>query len=231
VFFEWKYHTRAVFLFYFQENDCPKRMMKCGYCDIDIPRDELDEHHEYCGTRTEQCFKCQKYIMIKDQQRHEDSDCTYPEQRPSPPQNGATSRPGPPAHLNSFVLNELTRMADIPRIQNDFDQLSVDSDDVEPVESRRPIATRHPARSNKPNIDKNTSAVKKNTGNVSKNTNAASTNRKKEVSKNVGSSSSVQQKNQPPMNSGSGPTTKKSSNTSTSGQSASTRTGMTISLT
>ncbi|XP_064618609.1 TRAF-type zinc finger domain-containing protein 1-like isoform X2 [Lineus longissimus] len=209
-----------------KENDCPKRMMKCVYCEIEKARDELDEHLEFCGTRTEQCYKCQRFIMIKDQQRHDDSDCSYPEQKPNLIQNGASNHPAGPGRLNSFVFNELTRMVDIPRIQNNLDEMSIDSDDVELPPPHRPIATRRPAQANnRPTAVKNTSLVTKKVGNVSKNTNA--TTRRTEVSKNIRSSSSVTQKNQSAVNRQTAlPTTSKTSNTSTTGNTTSTKTGV-----
>ena len=52
--------------------------MICSYCQLDLPFDELKGHTDYCGTRTEQCENCQSYIMLKDQAKHEDTNCEYP---------------------------------------------------------------------------------------------------------------------------------------------------------
>lgn len=66
-----------------EEQECPKRPMKCAYCEMDVAQQELEAHLGYCGTRTEPCPRCGQYIMIKDQVKHEDSNCTYPQPKPT----------------------------------------------------------------------------------------------------------------------------------------------------
>lgn len=56
--------------------------MHCVYCELELPKDGLDSHLEYCGTRTEQCPKCAQFIMLKDQMKHNDSNCSFPEVKP-----------------------------------------------------------------------------------------------------------------------------------------------------
>lgn len=64
--------------------------MKCHYCEMEVAQSEFEAHSEYCGTRTEPCVKCGQFIMIKDQIKHEDSNCTYP--TPKPPNENPSDR-------------------------------------------------------------------------------------------------------------------------------------------
>ena len=57
--------------------------MKCLYCELEFPKKELESHTDYCGSRTEPCTKCGQYIRLKDQLRHEESNCTYPPVKPA----------------------------------------------------------------------------------------------------------------------------------------------------
>lgn len=44
----------------------------------------MHEHQDFCGSRTEPCVKCSNYIMLKDQKKHEQSNCKYPAPAPVP---------------------------------------------------------------------------------------------------------------------------------------------------
>lgn len=85
-----------------QAEECPKRQTKCHYCEMDMAMDALKEHQSYCGTRTESCLKCGNRIMLRDQARHEESNCTYPAPRSPPPaRRSPLSRSPPPARRNN----------------------------------------------------------------------------------------------------------------------------------
>ena len=43
-----------------------------------LDSDKIEDHIEFCGTRTELCTKCSRYIKIKDFNQHESSNCAYP---------------------------------------------------------------------------------------------------------------------------------------------------------
>lgn len=43
---------------------------------------DLASHIEFCGTRTEACPRCGNFIMHKDLNQHNSSNCTYPETKP-----------------------------------------------------------------------------------------------------------------------------------------------------
>ncbi|CAG9861291.1 unnamed protein product [Phyllotreta striolata] len=51
----------------------PTGMLSCRYCDLDLPKLELDDHENYCGTRTDKCLDCGELVMFKDKQVHMDS--------------------------------------------------------------------------------------------------------------------------------------------------------------
>lgn len=48
-------------------------MLACKYCDLDLPKLELEEHENYCGSRTDKCLECGELVMFKDKQAHMDS--------------------------------------------------------------------------------------------------------------------------------------------------------------
>lgn len=58
----------------------------------------MKEHMDFCGTRTEKCAKCDKFIMHKDKSRHEESNCSYP-----------VSTQPTTSKQNRLVLNKPTR--------------------------------------------------------------------------------------------------------------------------
>ena len=61
-----------------KKEQCRKRPSMCPYCELSLDFDKLNEHVEYCGTRTEKCDKCLRYVQTKDRTRHETSNCEYP---------------------------------------------------------------------------------------------------------------------------------------------------------
>ena len=54
-------------------NECGKRPIPCQFCEIALPREKLPEHQEFCGSRTEWCHNCSRYILIRDLRDHEKS--------------------------------------------------------------------------------------------------------------------------------------------------------------
>ncbi|XP_060533214.1 TRAF-type zinc finger domain-containing protein 1-like isoform X2 [Cylas formicarius] len=48
-------------------------MLACKYCDLELPKSELDEHENYCGSRTDKCLECGELVMFKYKQIHMDS--------------------------------------------------------------------------------------------------------------------------------------------------------------
>ena len=53
-------------------------------------KEKFEEHMSFCGSRTELCSSCKKYIQLKDKILHEDSNCKLPAFK-EPLQNRKTS--------------------------------------------------------------------------------------------------------------------------------------------
>lgn len=52
-------------------NDCGKRPIPCPYCELRLPRERMREHQEFCGSRTEFCHECSRYVLVRDFVNHE----------------------------------------------------------------------------------------------------------------------------------------------------------------
>jgi hypothetical protein len=61
-----------------KQNDCMHRPMPCTYCKLRKKMLELPAHEEYCGSRTEKCAKCQRFVSMKDHAQHVQTNCKYP---------------------------------------------------------------------------------------------------------------------------------------------------------
>ncbi|GFR24678.1 TRAF-type zinc finger domain-containing protein 1, partial [Trichonephila clavata] len=42
----------------------------CKYCNKSIPEDDFEDHVLSCGSRTEKCEKCNKYVVLKEKEMH-----------------------------------------------------------------------------------------------------------------------------------------------------------------
>ena len=65
-----------------KSDTCRKRQTQCYYCDLSLDSDKFQDHLNFCGSRTEKCEKCDKYIQIKDRIAHESANCAYPPTKP-----------------------------------------------------------------------------------------------------------------------------------------------------
>ena len=90
-----------------QKSKCIKRSAKCEFCEMEMSNDALSDHVSYCGTRTEQCPKCKRRIMVKDQVQHDFSSCAYPSPRNSPP----SDRRSPLSHNQPISNNNIAAPA------------------------------------------------------------------------------------------------------------------------
>ncbi|RXG51087.1 E3 ubiquitin-protein ligase [Armadillidium vulgare] len=61
----------------FQNALCPKRLVVCKYCELEIVAAESEKHLEYCGSRTDRCKGCTKYVQFKYLQFHYENDHKY----------------------------------------------------------------------------------------------------------------------------------------------------------
>lgn len=52
---------------------CGKRKVACVHCELELPKSEMADHENYCGSRTERCDECGELVMLKYQKLHIDS--------------------------------------------------------------------------------------------------------------------------------------------------------------
>ncbi|KAL1502842.1 hypothetical protein ABEB36_007926 [Hypothenemus hampei] len=45
-------------------------LLACRYCDLELPKLDLEEHENYCGSRTDKCLDCGELVMFKNKQFH-----------------------------------------------------------------------------------------------------------------------------------------------------------------
>lgn len=62
-----------------KKETCKKRQAQCFYCNLSLDFNKLTEHMNFCGSRTEKCRKCNRYVQLKNKNQHEDTNCEYPE--------------------------------------------------------------------------------------------------------------------------------------------------------
>eukprot|EP01114_Cavostelium_apophysatum_P014512 TRINITY_DN3787_c0_g1_i6.p1 TRINITY_DN3787_c0_g1~~TRINITY_DN3787_c0_g1_i6.p1 ORF type:complete len:1009 (+),score=225.69 TRINITY_DN3787_c0_g1_i6:144-3170(+) len=62
-------------LLHHKEKECNRRIVRCDYCPLEMPYLEKFEHERQCGSQTEKCEKCGRYVAKKDLAVHS-VDCT-----------------------------------------------------------------------------------------------------------------------------------------------------------
>lgn len=60
-----------------QKEECPRRLMKCQHCELEVIAQEFQSHVDYCESRTELCKGCTKYVQFKHLQFHYEYDHKY----------------------------------------------------------------------------------------------------------------------------------------------------------
>ncbi|KMT20551.1 hypothetical protein BVRB_1g005330 [Beta vulgaris subsp. vulgaris] len=85
--------------------NCPQRIVTCEYCEFPLPAIDLYEHQDVCGNRTEHCYRCARYVRLRDRYVH-DTTCngvaeatvsSSRESRPVPVPRPRRRDPPPPA--------------------------------------------------------------------------------------------------------------------------------------
>ncbi|EDR24444.1 ubiquitin fusion degRadation protein, putative [Entamoeba dispar SAW760] len=56
---------------------CPKRLIKCEYCSLMFPVNQIQQHKDYCGNTIEECDLCGAKISLKQMQHHKEYDCAF----------------------------------------------------------------------------------------------------------------------------------------------------------
>lgn len=72
-----------------KQNDCPRRIVTCSYCPLEMPYVEKFEHEIKCGSQTIRCEQCKRYIQKRDYPVHQVECATlsasgYPASPPAP---------------------------------------------------------------------------------------------------------------------------------------------------
>ncbi|XP_068441529.1 XIAP-associated factor 1 [Clinocottus analis] len=74
-----------------ESDQCEERLQSCCYCELELPRKDLDEHQLVCGSRTELCRDCGRYVTLRDRPGHAAAACS-----PASGAGGATGDSAPP---------------------------------------------------------------------------------------------------------------------------------------
>ncbi|KAK9520454.1 hypothetical protein VZT92_020339 [Zoarces viviparus] len=53
-----------------ESDECEERLQSCPFCELELPSKDLDEHRLVCGSRTELCRDCGRYVTLKDLPGH-----------------------------------------------------------------------------------------------------------------------------------------------------------------
>ncbi|XP_029026050.1 XIAP-associated factor 1 [Betta splendens] len=58
------------FLLDHESDECMERLQSCPFCDLELPWKDLQQHRVACGSRTELCRDCGRYVKLSDQAQH-----------------------------------------------------------------------------------------------------------------------------------------------------------------
>ncbi|XP_019950527.2 XIAP-associated factor 1 [Paralichthys olivaceus] len=64
-------------------DECVERLQACKFCDLELPWKKLAEHCLACGSRTELCRDCNRFVKLSDQPEHA-STCSSADNNTSP---------------------------------------------------------------------------------------------------------------------------------------------------
>ncbi|XP_041796853.1 XIAP-associated factor 1-like [Chelmon rostratus] len=53
-----------------ESDECVERLQSCQFCELELPWKELNEHRLACGSRTELCGDCGRYVTLRDRPEH-----------------------------------------------------------------------------------------------------------------------------------------------------------------
>ena len=53
-----------------QSDECEARLQCCEFCQLEVPWSSLADHSLTCGSRTELCGDCGRYVTLRDQLEH-----------------------------------------------------------------------------------------------------------------------------------------------------------------
>ncbi|XP_029965270.1 XIAP-associated factor 1 [Salarias fasciatus] len=50
--------------------ECVERLQSCEFCELQLPFKDLADHVAFCGSRTERCQDCGRYVKLSEQSQH-----------------------------------------------------------------------------------------------------------------------------------------------------------------
>jgi len=139
-------------------SECPKRIVRCQYCPLEMPYVERYEHEKKCGSQTDRCEFCHKYVKKQDLAVHV-VDCQKPKAIPElnqyyhPPQFPQNKRQGedvllcpmcdtPFVHYDDLEVHVLTAHSDDSKTQDMDEEIkSVEDKPPEEVQPQEPVQT------------------------------------------------------------------------------------------
>ncbi|RUS81422.1 hypothetical protein EGW08_010806 [Elysia chlorotica] len=87
-------------------SECERRPVPCEFCELSFPKNQFESHADFCGSRTECCPLCRQFVMLKDMLQHENSGCSYPPRKPSPPPQPDSNA----VDLDAFSMLQMHRL-------------------------------------------------------------------------------------------------------------------------
>ncbi|XP_074030619.1 uncharacterized protein [Leptinotarsa decemlineata] len=79
----------------------PSGMLACKFCDLELPKLDLEDHENYCETRSDKCLECGELVMFKNKQVHLDSNHEFVK---------LTDEPGPRPSWDSVTQRSSTNI-------------------------------------------------------------------------------------------------------------------------
>ncbi|GJQ75358.1 putative Rab subfamily of small GTPases [Trypoxylus dichotomus] len=123
-------------------------LLPCKYCDLELPKLELEGHENYCGARTDKCNICGEIVMFKYKKIHEETNHGFlklnDEPGPRPSWDSNTERPAEPSYIRRqrpepiYTVNSF----DFSPLYNSYSATSLTTSENEKRESYRDMSRR-----------------------------------------------------------------------------------------
>ncbi|KAK9746239.1 hypothetical protein QE152_g6320 [Popillia japonica] len=123
-------------------------LLPCKYCDLELPKLQLEDHENYCGARTDKCNVCGEIVMFKYKKLHEDSNHGFmkldDEPGPRPSWDSSTERQPEPSYYRRqrpepiYTVNSF----DFSPLYNSYSATSVTASENDKRETYKDISRR-----------------------------------------------------------------------------------------
>lgn len=118
-----------------EAEECPERLQKCQFCELEVPWKQLQEHALACGSRTELCRDCGRYVKLSDQPEHS-STCSAANEDSTQAASSATDTTEKKVSCQSCMRSFLAEEIDQHELEC-FDATQLVYEDVNPKEEKR----------------------------------------------------------------------------------------------